>query len=82
MMEGRGGRWGLRPGPGFHISTTLIGCRVEDSGFGVWVLGCRVRAFYGRHALPMLELYREKKDGWRVGAASNRAGKVGEYLLI
>ena len=55
------GGGGLRPGHGFHISTTPIGCRVEDSGFGVWVLGCRVRALYGRHALPMLELYREKK---------------------
>ena len=34
--------------------------------------------FYGRHALPMLELYREKKEDWRVGAASNRAGNVEE----
>ena len=52
-----------------------------EAGAGMEVV-VKKPLFYGRHALPMLELYREKKVGWRVGAASNRAGNVEEYLLM
>ena len=53
--------------------------RVQPQGLdGYWDWVCSFVGFYGRHALPVLELYREKKHGWRIGAASNLAGNVEE----
>ena len=66
----------LNPKPNLLYGEMLGACDAGALHHGL------LSGLYGRHALPMLELYREKKDGWRVGAASNRAGNVEEYLLI
>ena len=44
--------------------------------------GSSALSFYACHALPMLCLYREKTEQWRVGAARSLAGNCSLYLCM